>query len=98
MQLNGRLPVRLRARVLAVHDVPEGASVGYNATWRAERTPRAFLDRHAGGVRFSRLPRPPREDALRVLAAWAQSEFGTLDARFTEIHRFEMQLFSFAEG
>ena len=30
-----RLPVRLRARVLAVRDVPAGAGVGYNATWRA---------------------------------------------------------------
>ena len=29
------LPVRLRARVLAVRDVPPGTSVGYNATWRA---------------------------------------------------------------
>jgi alanine racemase len=34
------LSVRLRARVLAVHDVPKGASVGYNATWRAERPSR----------------------------------------------------------
>jgi alanine racemase len=29
------LPVRLRVRVLSVRDVPTGASVGYNATWRA---------------------------------------------------------------
>src|SRR6185312_8211045 len=34
------LPVRLRARVLAVRDVPVGASVGYNATWRAARPSR----------------------------------------------------------
>ena len=34
------LPVRLRARVLAVHDVPAGTSVGYNATWRAQRPSR----------------------------------------------------------
>ena len=34
----------------------------------------------------------------RIEAAWAQGEFGSLDAKFTEIHRFEMQLFSFAEG
>jgi alanine racemase len=34
------LPARLRARVLAVHDVPKGASVGYNATWCAERPTR----------------------------------------------------------
>jgi len=34
------LPVRLRARVLAVRDVPVGDSVGYNATWRAARPSR----------------------------------------------------------
>jgi alanine racemase len=34
------LPVRLRARVLAVHDVSPGASVGYNATWHAARPTR----------------------------------------------------------
>ena len=35
-----QLPVRLRARVLAVRDVPAGDSVGYNATWRAARPSR----------------------------------------------------------
>ena len=35
-----QLPVRLRARVLAVRDVAIGATVGYNATWRAERPSR----------------------------------------------------------
>jgi len=35
-----RLPVRLRARVLTVRDVPVGHSVGYNATWRAPRPSR----------------------------------------------------------
>jgi alanine racemase len=35
-----QLPVRLRARVLTVRDVPAGDSVGYNATWRAARASR----------------------------------------------------------
>jgi len=35
-----RLPVRLRARVLAVRDVPPATSVGYNATWHATRPSR----------------------------------------------------------
>jgi len=35
-----RLAVRLRARVLAVRDVPPGAGVGYNATWHATRPTR----------------------------------------------------------
>jgi ubiquinone/menaquinone biosynthesis C-methylase UbiE len=68
------------------------------ASWTVERSPRAFLERHAGGARFSRLPRPAREDALRALGAWAQTEFGTLDAIFLETHRFEMRMFRFAGG
>lgn len=35
-----RQAVRLTARVLAVRDIPSGASVGYNATWRASRPSR----------------------------------------------------------
>ncbi len=35
-----RLACRLRARVLQVREVPEGAPVGYNATWRAARPSR----------------------------------------------------------
>jgi alanine racemase len=34
------LPVHLRARVLAVREVPTGESVGYNATWRAAQPSR----------------------------------------------------------
>jgi len=75
-----------------------GTAVLTAASWSAERCPGAFLDRHAGGARFSRLPLAAREDALRALADWAQTEFGTLDAVFPETHRFEMQLFTFAEG
>ena len=35
-----RPTVRLHAPVLQVRDVPAGASVGYNATWRAGRPSR----------------------------------------------------------
>lgn len=68
------------------------------ATWRVERSPRAFLERHAGGARFSRLPRKPREEALHALAGWAQAQFGSLDTVFIETHRFEMELFRLGEG
>lgn len=68
------------------------------ASWTAKRSPRQFLDRHAGGARFSRLPLPIREDALRALAGWAQTQFGSPDTTFVEAHRFEMQLFKFHEG
>ena len=65
------------------------------ASWIVERSPRAFLERHAGGARFSQLPRPAREDALRALGVWAETEFGRLDAAFLETHRFEMRTFRF---
>jgi ubiquinone/menaquinone biosynthesis C-methylase UbiE len=68
------------------------------ASWTVERSPRAFLERHSGGARFSQLPRPAREDALRALGAWAETEFGTLDTAFLETHRFEMRMFQFTEG
>lgn len=68
------------------------------ASWDVERSPRQFLDRHAGGARFSRLPQAIREDALRELAAWAEARFGSLDTEFAETHRFEMQFFRFQEG
>lgn len=67
------------------------------ASWPVERSTRQFLERHADGARFSRLPLHVREEALAELAAWAERQFGSLDAAFTEAHRFEMQLFRFGE-
>jgi SAM-dependent methyltransferase len=65
------------------------------ASWSAERSPRMFLDRHAGGAQFSRLPRTAREAALRGLAGWARMRFGTLDTNLPETHRFEVRVFKF---
>jgi hypothetical protein len=67
------------------------------ASWVSERSPRQFLDRHAGGARFSQLPLAVRVDALRALGTWAEKRFGSLDGTFFEAHRFEMQLFRFQE-
>jgi ubiquinone/menaquinone biosynthesis C-methylase UbiE len=65
------------------------------ATWTSERTPRGFIERHRNGARFSALPAPIKEDALRELASWAAATFGSLDATFTESHLFELQIFKF---
>jgi len=92
--------VRPNGRDEATRYLAAGASATVElvaATWQAERSPRGFLERHAGGVRFSRLPLAAREAALRSLAGWAETEFGSLDAVFAETHRFEIQLFRFAE-
>lgn len=68
------------------------------ARWTAERSPGGFLDRHAGGAQFNRLPAALRRQALAALRDWAVGEFGRLDVRFTETQRFELRLFKFAEG
>jgi SAM-dependent methyltransferase len=67
------------------------------ADWTAERTPRGFLERHRTGARFSRLPEPVKDDALRKLSAWAAEAFGTLDSVSSERHEFELKIFRFSE-
>jgi ubiquinone/menaquinone biosynthesis C-methylase UbiE len=67
-------------------------------TWNAERTARAFLDRHAGGARFAVLPEPVKTEAMARLAAWAMATFGSLDRVFSEPHAFELTMFSFTAG
>jgi hypothetical protein len=65
------------------------------ATWSCERTPRGFIERHRAGARFSMLPAPIKEGALRELASWAAATFGSLDATFTESDLCELQIFKF---
>jgi len=60
-----------------------------------ERGPvaRGFLDRHPTGARFSALPEPVRQEALRKLGAWAEATFGSLDAVLSEPYEFELRVF-----
>lgn len=100
--LNGDAPAAAagNARALAELHLEERAVAIDSiiaATWTATRTPRDFLDRHGGGARFGKLPRDMRERALRELAHWALRQFGSLDARFPETHRFTLRTFTFAE-
>ena len=68
------------------------------ATWSAERTARAFIDRHRTGARFSALPDAIKDTALARLADWAAAAFGSLDAGAREQHSFELQIFQFVRG
>jgi ubiquinone/menaquinone biosynthesis C-methylase UbiE len=72
------------ARAILDHDVVAAA------TWTAERTPAAFVERHGSGVRFSVLAEPVKQTAMRRLAAWAAREFGSCDTVSREQHRFEL--------
>jgi SAM-dependent methyltransferase len=62
------------------------------ATWTAERTPRAFLERHATGARFSVLPSSVKAAAMSRLRDWAIGSFGALDAVFVEPFRFDLTI------
>jgi hypothetical protein len=68
------------------------------AAWSAARTPRAFLDRHRTGARFSAFPTAVKDEAIRRLAVWAAERFGSLDSEFSERHTFELQVFTFQPG
>jgi ubiquinone/menaquinone biosynthesis C-methylase UbiE len=62
------------------------------ATWRAERTPGAFLERHAAGARFAVLPPPVKDLAMLRLRDWAAATFGSLDAVSVEPFRFDLTI------
>lgn len=80
-------------RALAAEATAASRVIG--ATWTCERTPHGFIERHRSGARFSALPAPIKDGALRELASWAAATFGSLDATFTESHSFELQIFKF---
>ena len=65
------------------------------ASWKVDRTPAQFLERHRTGAQFSALPMEIQTAALDELIAWAATEFQSLDAVFREQHSFELDIFEF---
>jgi hypothetical protein len=57
------------------------------AAWSADRTPLAFLERHATGARFAVLPPLVQNIAMLHLREWAVATFGSLDAVSVEPFR-----------
>jgi ubiquinone/menaquinone biosynthesis C-methylase UbiE len=68
------------------------------AAWAAERTPRAFLERHATGARFSVLSPPVQNIAMLRLREWAVATFGSLDAVSVEPFRFDLMIYRLLPG
>ncbi|HEY4174933.1 MAG TPA: class I SAM-dependent methyltransferase [Rhodopila sp.] len=68
------------------------------ATWTAQRTPAAFLERHGGGARFSVLDATVKQQAMRRLAEWAAGQFGSLNAGFAENYEFELIIHRLQQG
>ncbi len=65
------------------------------ASWITETAPRNFLARRPSGARFAALPLAVQQEALDKLTRWAQFEFGSLDASFSEQRSFELDLYQF---
>ena len=64
------------------------------ARWTtAERTPRAFIERHGSGARFSKIASETGKIAMARLEAWANERYGGLDAGEPEEHRFELSIY-----
>lgn len=98
-------PGRGQRRANARNDVVEWLTTNAHsrdtvtaATWTAARTPRGFIDRHAGGARFAQLPESLRAHALHQIGAWGIETFGSLTREFIEPHSFELQVFRFENG
>jgi ubiquinone/menaquinone biosynthesis C-methylase UbiE len=68
------------------------------AIWIAGRTPDGFLQRHAGGARFSGLPEPVKQEAMLRLRVWAAEQFGSVDTVCREHFRFELIIHRFQQG
>jgi hypothetical protein len=79
----------------ALNAVADSAESAVAASWRGDRTARQFMERHSSGARFSALPEPVKEEALRQLAVWAVATFGSLDAVYSEQYAFALQVFKF---
>ena len=58
------------------------------ATWTEPRSPRAFLERHAAGARFSVLPEAVKRQAMAELAGGC----GDLDTAIPECYSFELTI------
>jgi ubiquinone/menaquinone biosynthesis C-methylase UbiE len=65
------------------------------ASWKAERTPGQFLERHRTGAQFSALPLDIQGAAMDELTDWAVVEFESLDTVFQQQHSFELDIFKF---
>jgi hypothetical protein len=65
------------------------------ASWKVTTSAEEFLSRHRTGARFAALTPAVQEQALARLRAWAETNFGPVNAAFEEQHSFELSIFEF---
>ena len=65
------------------------------ARWKVTTSAEEFLSRHRTGAKFAALPLPVQQESLAKLRAWAETNFGPVNAGFEEHHSFDLSIFEF---
>jgi ubiquinone/menaquinone biosynthesis C-methylase UbiE len=96
MQVPWHQPREWRRQALAWLEV---ASVRHwhrkAARWKVTTNAQEFLSRHRTGARFAALPLAVQQESLAKLRAWAETNFGSVNAGFEEQHSFDLSIFKF---
>jgi ubiquinone/menaquinone biosynthesis C-methylase UbiE len=65
------------------------------ARWKVTTSAEEFLSRHRTGAKFAALPLAIQQESLAKLSAWAEVNFGPVNAGFEEQHSFALSIFEF---
>lgn len=89
-------PREWRRQALAwLEDVSERHWHCEAARWKVTTSAEEFLSRHRTGARFAALPSAVQQESLAKLRAWAETNFGSVNAGFEEQHSFTLSIFEF---
>lgn len=89
-------PREWRRQALAwLEDVSERHWHREAAHWKVTTSAEEFLSRHRTGAKFAALPLGVQQESLAKLRAWAETNFGSVNAGFEEQHSFSLSIFEF---
>ncbi len=96
LQVDSIRPEQSRRQALSWLEASAVRHVHSVATsWDVNATAQEFFQRHRTGARFAALPPEVQEQALSRLRLWAEEKFGSLNTKFPENRRFEVDIFEF---
>jgi SAM-dependent methyltransferase len=96
MHVTWHLPREWRRQALAWLEVVSARHWHREAArWKVSTSAEEFLLRHRTGAKFAVLPLSVQEEALTKLRAWAQTNFGSMNASFEEQHSFDLDILEF---
>lgn len=96
MRVAWHQPREWRRQALAwLEDVSERHWHREAARWKVSTSAEEFLSRHQTGAKFAALPLAVQQESLAKLRAWAETNFGSVNADFEEHHSFDLDIFEF---